>query len=174
MREVEDRSTMRQRRIAKTLLFILGALAIEQAVATGFMVWAWRSRNPWALHLIKRYNKLMRPMRDRSAGRSGMVAAVHHVGRRSGTPYTTPVIAHRSADEVLIPLPYGTDVDWLRNLRATGQGVVDLDGLALDVDRPEVVTIDAVEENLPMSMRRIVRISGTREAVRMRVVRVAA
>ena len=36
------------------------------------------------------------------------------------------------------------------------------------------MTIDAVEENLPMSMRRIVRISGTREAVRMRVVRVAA
>lgn len=165
---------MRPRRIAKTLLVLLGAVAFGQAVETAFMVWAWRSRNTRAVTLIKRYNKLMRPMRIRSAGRSGLVAAVHHVGRRSGTPYTTPVIAHRSADEVLIPLPYGTDVDWLRNLRAAGHGVVDLAGSALDVERPEVVAIGEVMELLPVSMRSVTRVNGTREAVRMRVVRVAA
>ena len=165
---------MRRRKIVKTLLVILGVVAIQQALETGFMVWAWRSRNARALHLIKRYNRLTRPMRIRSAGRSGLVAAVHHVGRRSGTPYTTPVIAHRSAGQVFIPLPYGTDVDWLRNLRAAGSGVVDLDGRAIDVERPEVVAVVEVVELLPVSMRRITRINGTREAVRMQVVRVAA
>ena len=117
---------MRKRRIIRSLLITLGAIGIVQAVETGFMVWAWRSRNPRALDLIKRYNKLTRPMRVRFAGRSGLVAAVHHVGRRSGTPYNTPVIAHRSVDEVIIPLPYGTDVDWLRNLlaaRSTSTGL---------------------------------------------------
>ena len=159
---------MRKRRIIRSLLITLGAIGIVQAVETGFMVWAWRSRNPRALGLIKRYNKLTRPMRVRFAGRSGLVAAVHHVGRRSGTPYNTPVIAHRSVDEVIIPLPYGTDVDWLRNLLASGCAVVELDGCALDVDRPEVVTIEEIEEALPVSMRRIVRINGTRDALRMR------
>ena len=165
---------MRRRKIVETLLVILGVVAIEQALETGFMVWAWRSRNARALHLIKRYNRLTRPMRIRYAGRSGLLAAVHHVGRRSGTRFITPVIAHRSAGEVFIPLPYGTEVDWLRNLRAAGRGAVDLDGRAFDVERPEVVAIGEVLELLPVSMRRITRMNGTREAVRMRIVRVAA
>ncbi len=165
---------MRQRRSCKALLIVLGVFAIEQLAETGFMVWAWRSHNARALRLIKRYNKLTRPLKVRSAGRSGLIAAVHHEGRRSGTPYTTPVIAYRSAEQVFVPLPYGTDVDWLRNLRAAGRGVVDLDGHVLDVERPDVVAVGEVEELLPASMRRIIRMNGTREAVRMRVVRIAA
>ena len=165
---------MRQRRIVKTLLAILGLLAIERVVETGFMVWAWRSRNARALRLIKQYNRLTRPLKIRGARRSGLGAAVHHVGRRSGTPYATPVIAHRSAHEVFVPLPYGTDVDWLRNLLAAGRGAIDLDGSTFDLDRPEVVPIGEVEGLLPVSMRRIVRMNGTREAVRMRIVRPAA
>ncbi len=163
-----------RKRIVETLLVILGVIAIQQAVETGFTMWAWRSRNPRALDLVKRYNKLTRPVRIRSAGRSGLLAAVHHVGRRSGTPYTTPVIAHRSAAEVFVPLPYGTDVDWLRNLLAAGAGVIDLDGSTLDVYRPAVVAIGEVVELLPLSMRRIVRMNGAREAVRLRVAHVAA
>lgn len=165
---------MRQRKVVKTLLGVLGVLVIWQAVETGFTMWAWRRRNARALDLVKRYNKATRPVRIRSAGRSGLLAAVHHVGRRSGTPYITPVIAHRSGGEVFVPLPYGTEVDWLRNLLAAGGGVVDLDGRTLDVDRPAVVVIEEVKTLLPVSMRRIVRMNGTREAVRMRVAHVAA
>jgi len=43
-------------------------------------------------------------------------AALHHIGRRSDRPYTTPVVAEPAADGFVIPLPYGTDVDWLRNI----------------------------------------------------------
>ena len=111
-----------RKRTVKTLLVTLGVIAIQRAVETGVMVWAWRSRNARALSLVKRYNKLTRPVRLRSAGRSGLHAAVHHVGRRSGTPYTDQVqtIADASGAYELEDVPPGSyalavtgeDVGW--------------------------------------------------------------
>jgi deazaflavin-dependent oxidoreductase (nitroreductase family) len=48
------------------------------------------------------------------------LAIVGHVGRRSGRAYRTPVVAFRSGRHVVIPLTYGRDVDWARNLVAGG------------------------------------------------------
>lgn len=62
------------------------------------------------------------------SGRSAHAALLHHVGKRSESAYATPQTAHRSEDTFIVPLPYGTEVDWLRNLQAAGQGVVRLEG----------------------------------------------
>ena len=43
------------------------------------------------------------------------LAVVHHVGRTSGRPYRTPVVAFSSALGFVIPMTYGRDVDWARN-----------------------------------------------------------
>jgi deazaflavin-dependent oxidoreductase (nitroreductase family) len=157
------------RKIARTLLVSLGVIAVVYVAETAFMLWAWRSRNPRALHLIKRYLKYLRPLSLRFSGRSGPTATVHHVGRRSGTPYATPVIAHQSHQDVIIPLPYGTEVDWLRNLLAAGQGAVDLKGRSLQVDEPAVVDIEDVMSLLPTWMVRTVRLNGAREVARLHV-----
>ena len=50
---------------------------------------------------------------------------VHHVGRKSGKPYLTPVVAFAGQDEqatrvVASPLVWGSDADWCRNIRAAG------------------------------------------------------
>jgi deazaflavin-dependent oxidoreductase (nitroreductase family) len=158
------------RKIARALLVILGVVVVVWTVETALMVWAWRGRNPWALRLIKRFNKYVtNPVMLRFSGRSGPSAVVHHVGRRSGTPYATPVIAHQTHQDVIIPLPYGTDVDWLRNLLAAGQAVVDLQGHSRRVDKPAVVDINDVVDLLPVPMVRTVRFNGAREALRLRV-----
>jgi deazaflavin-dependent oxidoreductase (nitroreductase family) len=163
------------RKIAKTLLVILGVAVVAEVAETVLMVWAFRSRNPRALRLIRRFNKQVRnPVTLRFSGRSGLSATVHHVGRRSGTPYATPVIAHRSHQDVIIPLPYGTEVDWLRNVQAAGQAMVDLDGRTFRVDQPALVDIDDAVGLLPASMVRITHLHGTRHAVRLRVSGVAA
>ncbi|MFO7700450.1 MAG: nitroreductase family deazaflavin-dependent oxidoreductase [Acidimicrobiia bacterium] len=155
---------------AKLLLAIVGVVAVGWVVETALMVWAWRSRNPRALRLIKRFNKYVtNPLMLRVPGRSGTTAIVHHVGRRSGKPYATPVIAHQSHHGVIIPLPYGTEVDWLHNLQAAGQAVVDLEGRTLTVDEPAVVDIDDVISLLPAPMARTVRFNGAREAVLLHV-----
>ncbi|MEA3502334.1 MAG: hypothetical protein U9R47_06135, partial [Actinomycetota bacterium] len=94
------------RKVAKTLLAIVGVVVVAEIVETALMVWAWRCRNPRALRFIKRFNRyVINPVMLWFSGRSGLSAIVHHIGRRSGTPYTTPVIAHQSHEDVIIPLP---------------------------------------------------------------------
>jgi deazaflavin-dependent oxidoreductase (nitroreductase family) len=162
---------MEMRTIGKVLLALLGVVVMIEIVETAFRIWAWRSRNPRALHIVTLVNKYVEnPLQLRFSGRSGMSATVHHVGRRSGTPYATPVIAHRSDHEVIIPLPYGIEVDWLRNVLAAGEAVIDLDGRSLGCDDPAVVDIHEVVDLLPPSMVRTVRLNGAREALQLRVV----
>src|SRR5947199_335957 len=44
------------------------------------------------------------------------LAVVHHVGRKTGSLYRTPVVAFRSDAGFVIPMTYGRDVDWARNI----------------------------------------------------------
>jgi deazaflavin-dependent oxidoreductase (nitroreductase family) len=162
------------RKIAKTVLMVAGVVVVAWVVELALTAWAWRSRNPRALNLIKHFNKyVLNPVMLRFSGRSGQTAVVRHVGRRSGTPYATPVVAHRSGQDVIIPLPYGTDVDWLRNLLAADQAVVDFEGRSFRVDEPTLADIDNVIGLLPAPMARIVRFNGARDAVRLRVAQTA-
>ncbi len=96
------------RKIARTLLLILGVVVVVQVADAALHMWAWRTRNPRALHLVKRFNKYVENrVYLRFSGRFGHTATVHHVGRRSGTPYATPARAHQTHQDVIIPLPYG-------------------------------------------------------------------
>ena len=45
---------------------------------------------------------------------------IHHVRRRSGTEYSTPVVVRQTADAMYVPLPFGARTDWYRNARAAG------------------------------------------------------
>jgi len=158
------------RNVSKTLLVMLSVVVVVEVVDTVLHMWAWRTRNPRALRFVKRYNKfLVNRVYLRFSGRLGKVAVIHHVGRRSGTPYTTPVMAHESHQDVIVPLPYGTDVDWLRNLQAAGHGAVDLEDRSLQVDEPAVVDIEDVVGLLPDSLVRTVRLNGARQVARLHV-----
>jgi len=63
---------------------------------------------------------MLNPLVLKVAGRRrfGMVAQVHHVGRRSGHRYTTPLGARPTATGFVIPLTFGRDADWCRNVIA--------------------------------------------------------
>ena len=71
---------------------------------------------------VKQFNKhLLNPVMLLLAGRKHWYAsAIEHVGRKSGHAYTTPVVAGRVPGGFVMPLPYGTEVDWLRNVLAAG------------------------------------------------------
>ncbi len=64
---------------------------------------------------------------------------VEHVGRVSGTVYHTPVLPRAMDGRVYIPLPYGTDVDWVRNVRAAGHCRVQLHEVVYELDEPSIV-----------------------------------
>ena len=87
---------------------------------------------------------LLNPTVRALAGRRGlpMVANVHHVGRRSGKHYVTPTSAHLSGEIVVIPLTFGNQSDWVRNVRAAGGCTVQLGGRRHAAARPQF--LDAV------------------------------
>lgn len=104
---------------------------------------------------VRTFNKyVLNPAMLRLAGRKHWYAAViRHTGRRSGRSYATPVVADRAAgDGFILPLPYGTGVDWLRNVLAAGTATITVGGQTFDVTEPEV--IDAATAGPQLSPRR--------------------
>jgi deazaflavin-dependent oxidoreductase (nitroreductase family) len=103
---------------------------------------------------VRTFNKyVLNPAMMQLAGRKHWYAAViRHTGRSSGKKYATPVVADRVDDGFILPLPYGTGVDWLRNVVAAGGATVTVDGGTFDVVEPEV--IDAATAAPQLSPRR--------------------
>jgi len=85
------------------------------------------------------------------------LAVVHHVGRKSGNAYRTPVLAFPSAKGFVIPMPYGRDVDWARNLAAAEGGEIEQGGRRTSVRNPLIVSFEAAEPELPAAVRDVFR-----------------
>ena len=99
---------------------------------------AWPKPLLGAIPVSNRY--LLNPLMLRLAGRKHWYAStIHHTGRRSGKQYATPVVADRVDGGFVIPLPYGTGVDWLQNVLATGHATISSQGESYDVAQPEVI-----------------------------------
>lgn len=99
---------------------------------------AWPKPLLGAVRVSNRY--LLNPLMLRLAGHKHWYAsAIRHTGRRSGKQYVTPVVADRTADGFVIPLPYGTRVDWLRNVLAAGRATIASRGETYDVAQPELI-----------------------------------
>src|SRR5689334_5050305 len=81
------------------------------------------------------------------------LAIVHHVGRKSGRRYRSPVVAFRTATGFVIPMTYGRDVDWARNLVAAGGGEIERLGRRVRARRPRIVDGDAAAPLLPPGVR---------------------
>lgn len=90
---------------------------------------------------VRTFNKyVLNPAMRQVAGRRHWYAGlIHHTGRRTGKTYATPVVIERFADGVVIPLPYGADVDWLRNAIAAGHVTVTMHGETFGVIDPHIV-----------------------------------
>lgn len=94
---------------------------------------------------IRAFNKrVLNPAMLTMAGRRHWYAAVlRHVGRRTGRPYATPVVAVPVNGGFIVPLPYGEEVDWLRNAVAAGRADIQFQGESFEVGAP--VLLDAAQ-----------------------------
>jgi hypothetical protein len=84
---------------------------------------------------VRTFNKyVLNPVMLRMAGRKHWYAAViRHAGRHSDKSYATPVVADPMTDGFILPLPYGTGVDWLRNVVAAGRATITVGGQTYDI-----------------------------------------
>lgn len=105
---------------------------------------------------IRTSNKyLLNPLMLRLAGRRWWYASVvEHTGRRSGKLYRTPIVADRVGDHLIVPLPYGTQVDWVRNVLSSGEATVVSKGHIYRVVSPELIASTQALPLLPRDRRR--------------------
>jgi deazaflavin-dependent oxidoreductase (nitroreductase family) len=89
------------------------------------------------------------PLVRRIAGMGLPFMLIRHVGRRSGRTFETPVLAFRNDDRFVIALTYGSEVDWLRNLRAAGNCEARFRGERYQISPVSVVRGEARRQPLP-------------------------
>ncbi len=93
--------------------------------------------------------------------RTRRFAIVHHVGRRSGHAYATPLYAFDRQGSLLIALTYGPQADWARNV-AAGAATIHYQGAEYSIVSATVVDRAAAWPHLPRGVRlwlRVLRVS---------------
>ena len=106
-----------------------------------------------------------------SLARSGhipMVAVIHHRGRRSGRAFTTPVAARKTKDGFVIPLTFGKQADWFRNVQAAGGCTIQWKDATYQVTEPVVVDWKSVRASFYPAERILVPLIGIEHFVRLR------
>ena len=125
--------------------------------------------------LMRPMTKMLNPLIRKLAGRRHfrMAAQIRHTGRRSGRPYMTPAGARRSDDEVVIPLTFGNQSDWSKNVRAAGGCSIRLEGRDYSATRPEFLTWPEAEPLIRSAFSPFERVSfrmlGIRQFMRLHV-----
>ena len=108
-------------------------------------------------------SRTLNPLVLRLAGKSFFPFGVlHHVGRKSGKQYATPIGLACVRGGFVVALTYGADTDWSRNLRAAGHGTLVYHGRTYRVTDPRVIgergrRAFPLFERIPLAVMRIDR-----------------
>ncbi|MFI9485835.1 nitroreductase family deazaflavin-dependent oxidoreductase [Promicromonospora sp. NPDC052451] len=156
------------------LWVVVGLLVVALGAFTTLLM-AMRTKNRRALLMIRRLGRWgTNHGMARSAGEPGSsTALIRHVGRRSGAPYVTPIGVLPMDGEFLVYLPYGPEVDWLRNLRAAGSAELRVDGITHTVS-PRMVEPTEALAYLSARERRSTRLFGITDFLALRRVPVTS
>jgi deazaflavin-dependent oxidoreductase (nitroreductase family) len=91
---------------------------------------------------------------------------LHHVGRKSGTEYTAPVVIRHAADGIYVPLPFGEATNWYRNAVAAGGVRATWKGRDLWLANPTLVGAETAAAAFSRWQRATMRMAGMANAVR--------
>ncbi len=109
-------------------------------------------------------NRLTRPLARRLPG----FAILTHTGRTTGRAYTTPVNVFRRGDAYVVFLTYGSDVQWVKNVLASGSCSIETRGRIVELVEPELVT-DPDLRPAPAAVRLVERrLAGATQYLRLR------
>jgi deazaflavin-dependent oxidoreductase (nitroreductase family) len=124
-----------------------------------------RTKRPRALAVVRQFNRRFNnPRMLRLAGAAGSrLAVVRHVGRRSGRPFATPIGVLPMGDDFLAILSYGSDTDWMRNIRAAGSAELVSDGQKYQVSAGQVIGRADALPYVPKEQLPFVRLFGVND-----------
>lgn len=89
------------------------------------------------LGLTRVFNRFVLPLAGTRA--MPLYGVLEHRGRRSGKTFRTPVVVRPTAEGFIVPMPWGEQTDWCRNVRAAGECVVRWKGRDYPLVQPEVI-----------------------------------
>ena len=96
-----------------------------------------------------------------------MVRVLTYRGRKSGHTYHTPINVFRRGDRYVFFLTYGSDVEWVKNIRTEGECWLRTRGRDIRLVEPELL-VDPSRRLVPPIVRLGGRIVGVSELLRMR------
>jgi deazaflavin-dependent oxidoreductase (nitroreductase family) len=132
-----------------------------------------RADRPRLSGRIRRLGRALEPLSNRVAGSRWfpLWAILHHIGRTSGKPYATTVVALATPEGFIVPLPFGDATQWARNLLAAGAGSIRSAGKDHAIGEPRIVDLDEAAPYLPPPIRFMARRLGLRQWVLVRRLR---
>ena len=123
------------------------------------------------LRATTRVRRALNPLLGAFADDVPPLAALHHVGRRSGTRYRTPMLAFPTARGIVLALTYGPDVQWLRNVMAADGARMVRGGEVLVLAAPQLLRGPEGARLVPAWTRAALRLLKVDEFVELAVVR---
>jgi hypothetical protein len=148
----------------QTLVIIL-SVVVAYLFLVIVLAWAMRLKGvrERMTHLNKR---MLNPVtRTLAVNRLGVLACLKHIGRRSGQEYVTPVLAVPFGDGFVVPLAYGTSVDWFRNVMTARACKLVWKKQEYPLEKPEVLTLSQTKRAYPWPIRWIFFAGGVRHHV---------
>lgn len=113
----------------------------------------------------KRANRWARSVAGTRAGSLYFnLAALHHVGRRSGREYVTPLSAYPLGDGFVLAVAY-PHVDWSENVRAAGKCTLSWKGCEYALERAERIPLSQALKAYPPLVKPFIFAPGTKEFV---------
>jgi len=111
----------------------------------------------------KRANRWMRTIAGTRLGSVYFnLAALHHVGRRSGRAYLTPLSAYPLGDGFVLAIAY-PHVDWSENVLAAGKCTLTWKGHEYALEKPERVPLSEALHAYPLLVKPFIFAPGTKE-----------
>ena len=144
-----------------SVIRVVAAIAGFGAVVwLGFVI-SFRTKFRPVQDAIRKLSRATKPLILRTAGTPGASASVvHHVGRVSGAEYRTPVVVVPAEPGLVIALPYGPGVDWVRNIFAASEATIQHEGTPIRAVRPRLVSLADVNHLFPTREQLVHRLYG--------------
>jgi len=98
-----------------------------------------------------------------------LYGVIHHVGRRTGRAYATPVVVRSGPGGVYVPLPFGERTDWYRNVVAAGRVRVTWKGHEIWLSDAAIVDRTSAGYAFNALMHHLMRAAGISRVVHFRV-----
>ena len=121
------------------------------------------------IRFIRPFTKrVINPLTRRFAGWLPGFAILTHVGRTSGRVYRTPINVFHRGEHYVFALTYGSNVDWVKNIMATGSVEMRTRGRDIHLVEPELI-VDPQLRLMPWPLGPMLgRLNRVTELLRMR------